>query len=177
MRTASNYQNSSAVSPHVKRLLLLVALCAINISCFEDLDDTNREASLTEINDFIWRGLNYFYLYKGSVPKLQDNAFSSQADKNTFLSSLETPEDCFEALRDSNDSFSLLVDDYITLENSLAGISLSNGMEYGLVYYPQDNARVFGYVRYVIPESDAASQNIERGMIFNRVDGTQPRAR
>lgn len=173
MRSASNNQNSSAVSPHVKRLMVLVALCAINISCFEDLDDTNREASLTEINDFIWRGLNYFYLYKGSVPQLQDNAFNSQADKNIFLSSFETPEDCFEALRDSNDSFSLLVDDYITLENSLAGISLSNGMEYGLVYYPQDNTRVFGYVRYVIPGSDAASQNIERGMIFNRVDGTQ----
>ncbi len=153
--------------------IAMVSASLLSLSCFEDLDDNNREATTLEINDFIWRGLNYFYLYKGSVPQLQDNAFASNADKNAYLSSFDTPEDCFEALTDLSDPFSLLVDDYITLENALAGISLNNGMEYGLVYYPNDNSLIFGYVRYVIPGSYAGIQNIERGMIFNRVDGMQ----
>ncbi len=153
--------------------IAMVGASLLSVSCFEDLDDNYREASTTEINDFIWRGLNYFYLYKGSVPNLQDNAFDSQGDKKAYLASFDTPEDCFEALTDPSDPFSLLVEDYLTLENSLAGISLSNGMEYGLVYYPQDNSLIFGYVRYVLPGSDAATQNLQRGMIFNRVDGTQ----
>ena len=156
-----------------KMLLTLSVIGLLSTSCFEDLDDNYREATTTEINEFIWRGLNYFYLYKGSVPQLQDNAFSTEGDKKAFLAAFESPEDCFEALTDLSDPFSLLVEDYVTLENSLAGISLSNGMEYGLVYYPQDNTLIFGYVRYVIPGSDAAAQNLERGMIFNRVDGTQ----
>ena len=153
--------------------ITMAAVSLLSVSCFEDLDDNYREATTVEINDFIWRGLNYFYLYKGSVPQLQDNAFASAGDKNAYLASFDTPEDCFEALTDLSDPFSLLVEDYITLENSLAGISLSNGMEYGLVYYPEDNNLIFGYVRYVIPGSDAAAQNIQRGMIFNRVDGVQ----
>lgn len=156
-----------------KILLGLITVGLLSTSCFEDLDDTYREATTKEINEFIWRGLNYFYLYKGSVPQLQDNAFVSNADKNAYLGSFDTPEDCFEALTDLSDPFSLLVADYVTLENSLAGISLSNGMEYGLVYYPEDNALIFGYVRYIIPGSDAAAQNLQRGMIFNRVDGVQ----
>lgn len=153
--------------------ITMAAVSLLSVSCFEDLDDNYREATTVEINDFIWRGLNYFYLYKGSVPQLQDNAFASAGDKNTYLASFDTPEDCFEALTDLSDPFSLLVQDYITFENALAGISLSNGMEYGLVYYPEDNNLIFGYVRYVIPGSDAAAQNIQRGMIFNRVDGVQ----
>ena len=156
-----------------KMLMNLSLVSLLSISCFDDLDDNYREATTTEINEFIWRGLNYFYLYKGSVPQLQDNAFATEGDKKAYLASFDSPEDCFEALTDLSDPFSLLVEDYVSLENALAGISLSNGMEYGLVYYPQDNTLIFGYVRYVIPWSDAAAQNIQRGMIFNRVDGTQ----
>lgn len=113
-----------------KMLLTLSVIGLLSTSCFEDLDDNYREATTTEINEFIWRGLNYFYLYKGSVPQLQDNAFSTEGDKKAFLAAFESPEDCFEALTDLSDPFSLLVEDYVTLENSLAGISLSNGMEY-----------------------------------------------
>ncbi|MEY2997536.1 MAG: hypothetical protein RIQ82_916, partial [Bacteroidota bacterium] len=54
-----------------KMLMTLSLVSLLSISCFEDLDDNYREATTTEINEFIWRGLNYFYLYKGSVPQLQ----------------------------------------------------------------------------------------------------------
>ncbi|MGB1246622.1 MAG: peptidase S41, partial [Flavobacteriaceae bacterium] len=156
------------------RFVLMLSLSTLVMtSCFEDLDDVDRPASTLQINDFIWRGLNYFYLYKEQVPMLSDAAIDNEGDKNTYLASFESPEDCFDALTYSDDAFSLLVEDYLVLENALAGIALSNGMEYGLVYYPNDNTRIFGYVRYVLPGSDAESQSIERGMVFNRVDGIQ----
>ena len=42
-----------------------------------------------------------------------------------------------------------------------------------MVRYDSDASKVFGYVRYVIPGSDAEAQNIERGMLFSEVDGVQ----
>ena len=46
-------------------------------------------------------------------------------------------------------------------------------MEFGLVYYPNNSSNVFGYIRYVLPGTDAESKNLERGMIFNSIDGQQ----
>src|SRR5690606_41630177 len=52
--------------------------------------------------------------------------------------------------------------DYRVLEAQLDGVTLHHGMEYGLVYYPGSNTQVFGYVRYVLPNSDAAAKGVSR---------------
>ena len=160
--------------PVKKSLILLFLITGLSlVSCFEDQDDVLHPASTVEINDFIWRGLNYFYLYKTDTPELADDAFATDADYKAFLDSFETPEAFFAYLKSAQDRFSILVDDYVELENALSGITLNNGMEYGLVYYPDDSNNVFGYVRYVLPNSDAASKGVQRGMVFNTIDGTQ----
>jgi C-terminal processing protease CtpA/Prc len=46
-------------------------------------------------------------------------------------------------------------------------------MEFGLVRYSTNTTNVFGYVRYVLPNSPASAAGITRGMIFNTVDGSQ----
>ncbi|WP_271855819.1 S41 family peptidase [Patiriisocius marinus] len=142
-------------------------------SCFEDLDDNVQQASNIEIQDFIYRGLNFFYLYKSDTPELANDAFADADSKNAFLSSFDTPESLFDFLKSPQDRFSVLVDDYISLENALSGVTLNNGMEYGLVFYPDESGNVFGYVRYVLPNTSASAANLERGMIFNSVDGQQ----
>jgi len=158
-----------------KAIILMIFLLsgALMQSCFEDQDDNFVASSTTDINEFIWRGLNYFYLYKADIPALQDNAFASEQERRDFLADFLTPEDCFAGLKSNQDPFSILVDDYLDLENALSGVRLTNGMIYGLVYYPNDASRVFGYVRYVLPNSDAAQQEVVRGMIFSSVDGVQ----
>ncbi|NND89026.1 MAG: peptidase S41, partial [Flavobacteriaceae bacterium] len=156
-----------------KFLLLLLAVSISMVSCFDDLDDNIQQASTLDINDFIYRGLNFFYLYKADTPELANDYFITEEEKNTFLNSFETPEALFDFLISNQDRFSILVDNYIELENALNGVTLNNGMEFGLVRYPSDPSLVFGYVRYVIPNSDAAQKNVERGMIFNRIDGQQ----
>ncbi|MEL6812982.1 MAG: S41 family peptidase, partial [Bacteroidota bacterium] len=153
--------------------LLLLTVSSIFVSCFEDNDDNAQPASAIEIQDFIWRGLNFFYLYKTDTQELADDAFATQEDFNNFLGSFDSPESFFEFLKSPQDRFSILVSDFNELENALAGTSLNNGMEFGLVLYPDGSGNVFGYVRYVLPNTDAAAKGVTRGMIFNTVDGQQ----
>ena len=156
-----------------KILLLLITISTLFVSCFEDLDDNIQTASDLDIENFIYRGLNYFYLYKADTPELANDNFANQGELNTFLNSFQTPESLFSFLKSPQDRFSLLVANYNELEDALNGVSLNNGMEFGLVYYPNNSSNVFGYVRYVLTGTDAESKNLERGMIFNSIDGQQ----
>ncbi|MEZ4779523.1 MAG: S41 family peptidase [Flavobacteriaceae bacterium] len=153
--------------------LLLLFVLPLFTSCFKDQDDEIISSSVSEINDFIYRGLNFFYLYKADTPELANDYFANDSEYNNFLNAYPTPEDFFSYLKSSQDRFSILVDDYIELENALSGITLTNGMEYGLVRYPEQNGNVFGYVRYVLPNTDAANKGLQRGDIFNTIDGQQ----
>ncbi|MGK0324555.1 MAG: hypothetical protein ACJAR4_002609, partial [Psychroserpens sp.] len=50
------------------KISLLFILTLSLTSCFEDGDDNLISAS--EINDFVWKGMNAVYLYKDEVPDL-----------------------------------------------------------------------------------------------------------
>ena len=154
----------------LKYLILLVS--ATFFSCFEDQDDNGVFAS--EINDFVWRGMNASYLYKQNINDLSNNRFSSSEEYADYLNLFETPENLFESLiyqRETIDKFSFIVDDYIALQQYFSGISSSNGMEYGLRYIPGSNYDIYGYVRYIHPNSNAQENNIQRGDIFNAING------
>ena len=156
-----------------KFYISILASLLLFTGCFEDFDDTINPASSLEIQNFIYRGLNYFYLYKEDTPELANDAFLTNDDRNSFLESYESPQDLFDYLKADQDRFSFLTDDYVSLENALSGVTLNNGMEFGLVFYPDGSGDVFGYVRYVLPNSSAASTALQRGDIFNTIDGQQ----
>ncbi|MCK8523528.1 S41 family peptidase [Aquimarina sp. D1M17] len=156
-----------------KYIAILFLFGSLVVGCFDDNDDVPQVSSTLEINNFIWRGMNAFYLYKADVPNLADDRFSSDQQLNDFLNSFSSPQEVFDALQSSVDEFSFLVDDYIALEQAFDGITQNNGMEFGLVRYPNDPSNVFGFVRYVLPDTDAENKGIKRGDIFNTIDGTQ----
>ena len=158
---------------YFKYFVVIFLLGSITTGCFEDNDDVIPVASAAEIKDFIWKGMNTFYLYKADVPDLANNRFSSEEEYNNFLNSFDTPEAIFDALQSSVDEFSFLVSDYIALEQAFDGLTMNNGMEFGLVRYPDGSSNVFGYVRYVLPNTDAESKGVERGYIFNTINDTQ----
>ena len=141
-------------------------------SCFEDNDDNGASAS--EINDFVWKGMNAAYLYKQEIFDLDNDRFNDSDEYASYLNNYDSPEDLFESLihdRNNIDKFSLIIDNYIELEQYLSGVSLSNGLNYGLVYLPNSNNEIFGYVRYVNNGSAADLANINRGDIFRSIDG------
>ena len=157
----------------IKTLILISVLSLLfSTSCFEDRDDNGVYAN--EINDFVWKGMNAVYLYKSNIPDLADERFSSNEEYGAYLNSFETPESLFESLiydRLNVDKYSWITDDYIALEQLLDGQGFTSGLKYGLRFYPDGSSQVYGYVRYILENSTADTQGLERGMIFNKVDG------
>lgn len=158
---------------------VLVFVLLLGWSCNEEDDGTGVNPPVLEnidIQDFIWNGMNIFYLWQPQVPNLADDRFSDQAEYEQFLATEPVPEDFFESLiynRRSVDFWSWIVDDYIELENQFAGISKSNGVDFGLARISASSNDILGYVRYIMPNSDASGKDIERGDAFTHVDGVQ----
>lgn len=157
----------------IKILAVLLTVSCLFASCFEDMDDKIDPASTSDIQNFIYRGLNYYYLYKADTPELANDAFADDGQLKNFLDGFDSPESLFEYLKSPQDRFSRLFPDYTVIENALAGVSKSNGMEFGLVYYPDNSTNVFGYVRYTLPNTDAEAKGLQRGDLFTTVDGVQ----
>ena len=160
--------------PPIKYVLLFFVSFFLVQGC-QDNDDTSNIPANLAVQDFIWKGLNQYYLWQADVPNLSDDRFANQAQLNVFLSGYPAPEKLFDALRvdKSIDRFSWIVDDYLQLEGALQGITKNNGVEYGLVYKPGSSTEIFGYVRYILPNSDASAKDIRRGDLFYAVNGTQ----
>ena len=156
----------------LKLSLVLLCFTTVFISC-EDKDDIAVPNNL-EINDFVWKGLNLYYYWQADSPDLADTRFSTQSQLNSFLSNYSTPESLFEHLivDRSTDRFSVIFDDYEVLQGVLQGTSKSNGVDFGLVYKQGSQTDIFGWVRYVLPNSDASTKPIQRGDIFYAVNGT-----
>lgn len=150
---------------------LLLSLLIIPLSC-EDMDDNAVPTSL-EIKDFVWKGMNLYYLWQSDVPDLADNRFANQSALNTFLEPFASPLELFNHLRVpvSIDRFSVIYSDYTVLEGVLSGNTLNNGVDYGLRFKTGNSGPVYGWVRYIIPNSDASTKDIHRGDIFYAVDG------
>ncbi|NNC50851.1 MAG: carboxyl-terminal protease [Flaviramulus sp.] len=157
-----------------KALILALALSFVSTGCFEDNDDNLLSAS--QINDFVWKGMNLFYLYKDDVPDLANNRFSSNQEYADYLNSYSSPENLFESViynRQTVDRFSWIVDDYIALEQFFNGISTSNGMEYQIFRFSSNDTNRYGFVTHVLPNSHAAAIGVRRGDIFYGVNGEQ----
>ena len=125
-----------------------------------------------EINDYIWEGLNTYYYWQEDVPMLANSIQDDAAGYQTYLESTVDPEDFFENLNHSEDRFSWIVDDYQDLENQLAGISANDGMNFLISRQCDGCNELFGFVTYVLPDSDAASKGIERGDLFTTIGGS-----
>ena len=148
-------------------------IASLILSCFEDNDDNIARTS--DINDFVWRGMNAAYLYKDEITNLDNDRFGNVEEYFSFLNNYDSPETLFESLiheRNLIDKYSLIIDDYIELQQYLSGNILSNGIEFGLSFIPNSNYEIFGYVRYVHSGSVAEANGIKRGDIFVSVNNT-----
>jgi len=163
----------------IYKSLLLVLLPLLFLQSCQDQDDTLPEPTALDVPKFIWRGMNSMYLWQAEVPDLADKRFTSNAEYETFLNNFSSPENVFENLLyrppdlyNTNivDRYSWMVSDYLTLEQQLGGTTKNNGVEYGLSLVNSD--KVIGYVRYIVPNSNASNKDIKRGEVFYAVNGT-----
>ncbi|TJY34118.1 S41 family peptidase [Pontimicrobium aquaticum] len=154
-----------------KKLLYVFTLLILTYSCFDDIDDNAISAS--EINDFVWKGMNAVYLYKDNITNLANDRFTSTQEYADYLNSFNAPEELFESLiyqRQTVDRFSWIVDDYIALEELFNGTSVRSGYEFDLYPIP-GSSNMFGIIRLVLPNSNASDNNLMRGQVFTSIDG------
>ncbi|NNG08924.1 MAG: carboxyl-terminal protease, partial [Arenibacter sp.] len=165
-----------------KYLLSLLGLSLFFIGCSKT-DDSLTSQEVEEIvsspepeidvtvQNFMWQTMNTYYFWQSDVPDLLDSRFNTEVEYRTFLESEEDPSKFYdEKLLFSEDRFSFYAEDYKELTQSFAGISKSNGVEFGLGLFSGSND-VYGYVRYIVPNSDASTKDIKRGDIFTGVNG------
>jgi len=165
-------------------LIALFLLISISfISCSDDeetrepLPETpDLDFSTVRVQDFIWQGMNLYYLWKDNVVSLDNSKDDNDESYFNLLNSAANPDDFFESLiydRQNTDKWSWIVDDYIALQNSFAGVSTSNGVKYRLTYENDNNMDVIGYVRYIQTNSNASNKDVKRGYFFDAIDGQQ----
>ena len=157
------------------KLIIVAILCVgITYSCFEDRDDNGVFAS--DINDFVWKGMNFWYLYKENIPDLANDRFSSNEEYGDYLNIFSGPEELFESLKhqpSTVDKYSRILSDYIAFEQLLVGCTVRSGYEIDFYLVPGSSTNLYGIVRLVLPGSNAESAGLQRGQLFYGIDGVQ----
>jgi carboxyl-terminal processing protease len=158
----------------MKKIFGITLLCAfLCLQSCEDNNDNNVPSDI-RVQDFVWKGMNLYYLWQADVPDLDDDRFENQDELNGFLETYTDPTALFNHLRvdPSIDRFSVIFSDYTVLEGILSGTTENNGVDFGLKYKNGSTTDIFGWVRYILPNSDASTKDIHRGDIFYAVNGT-----
>ncbi len=165
-----------------KYILLFLSLGILYSACKKSDDDLTPPDGIdpdpianVDVQDFMWKAMNFWYFWQADVPNLADDKFENTPAGveayTEFLASETDPGVFFDdMLLFSEDRFSFYSDDYKELTQAFSGISKSNGLEFGLGRFSGSD-ELFGYVWYIVPNSDAATKNISRGELFTGVNG------
>ncbi len=155
---------------YIKQLSILLVLSLTILGCSNDDDgsDTRRGASSQVINEFIYNGLNRFYLFREDQPLFISPSFQSL---ERFAQEGGRPEAFFEKLTVEEDRFSWIVDDFNELEASFRGESKSTGFDYIAIRVPGSDTDVFYSTLKVAEGSSADRAGIRRGDLFTRFNG------
>lgn len=157
--------------------ILLILLLTLSYGCSNDDDDNSNTGTVelnSEVNDFIWKGMNYWYYYQNQVENLADTKDDDQDSYYTYLNNYSSSEELFNSLvYTREDDFSWYIDDVEEQDNAFRGISESYGINLGYAVYIDDTETdIVVYVGYVSKNSPASEAGIERGDLIYKVDGT-----
>jgi C-terminal processing protease CtpA/Prc len=157
-------------------IVAFVLLTTLLISCDKEddiSDPKTEEVVLNEpISNFVWKAMSSWYNWKDAVPNLADTKDDDVNAYYTFLNGYGSPEQLFDALlydAGNTDRFSWFIEDYVEQEKAFQGISKTFGFRSQAVKI--NNTDIIFYVRYVAKNSPASQAGIERGAIFNAING------
>ena len=151
--------------------LISITACSKDEEPAIDVVEEPEEIEFSEVNDFVWRGLNHWYFWQNTLPALADSKLNDLNAYHTYLNNYSTPEQLFNALVDRGvDDFSWYIPDVDEQLKQFAGTNKSYGIRLGGSLF-QDGTGVYIHIAYTVPNSPAAQQGLERGDVIYKVDG------
>jgi len=153
--------------------ILLFLLIAFTLSNCTKEDEIPVDV---EINDFVWKAMNAYYLYQDQIPDLSDRRFSSQLEINAYARGFTSSNDLFTSLlfdSPTTDNKSVLLENFENDPTTEIRTSLTDGLEYGVINDPSSLTNVLAYVHYILPNSNASTKAIKRGDFFFGVNDIQ----
>jgi len=160
-------------------VVLFLFLSISFISCSNDDEDPTTEPNPTivelndPINNFVWKGMNSWYNWKGDVSNLADTKNDDLNTYYTYLNDFDSPEDLFESLlydKGNTDRFSWFIEDYVEQQKSFQGISTTTGIRRSTPIKAADNEIII-YAQHVSTGSPADIAGVKRGDVINAIDG------
>ncbi|MCT4698929.1 S41 family peptidase [Tenacibaculum haliotis] len=157
--------------------VVLIVLVSLTIVSCTSKDDTPNDI---QIQNFVWKGMNAYYLWQNEIPDLSDRRFNNNKELFGYLDNYNNPANLFYNLlytpneypKDPNKTYSWIVDDYIALEQSFEGTRQTTGMKVKGADYADGSGKYYVYVYDVVKNSDAETKGIVRGMLITEVNGT-----
>lgn len=164
------------VSVNARILIGLAAMMILFTGCRKDdpVPEPEKIKEATDVNKFIYNGLATYYYWEDNIPALNNSKYKVRDSLNAFLNKYTDPEELFESLlykRGEVDKWSLIVDDSRIIDDWLAGISESMGIDIKLYYIRENSNELVGFIRYVFGNSPAEKAGLKRGDIFTTIDG------
>src|SRR5690625_6512709 len=93
------------------RIFFLIFLStSLLVSGMDDMDDVlPKNRDMQQASDFVYRAMNFFYLYKANTAELTNDYFTDSNDKKDFITSFDTTESLFNYLEYARDRSSVFI--------------------------------------------------------------------
>lgn len=145
----------------VAGLFLMLLILAGGCNKDHEVIPGNVPEDIRSVNHFILQNMDTYYLWSDFIPSGLNP--DTEPDPNAFFD---------QFIYKLEDKWSFITDDYQALINHFSGISYTFGHNFKL-YHDGDSERVYGVVEYVVKDTPAGMAGLERGTVFNSVDGIQ----
>lgn len=142
----------------MKRIILFLLISLSLAGCKDQL--TEDEEFNQYVNEWIYQNMSMLYYWNTTLPE--------------HKATTQDPSAYFVTLKNKDDRFSAIFDNYEEILNRLNGVNSSDvGFEFQLYRESSANENVIGIVLYVKPGTSAKTTGIKRGDIFRKINGTQ----
>lgn len=143
----------------MKRFFLFLCLSTLFVACKKD-EPVVTVADNKTVNQWLYDVMSQLYYWNTTLPFYE----SSSSDPTSY----------FVTLKNKDDRFSAVFDNYTEISNALNGVSAAEiGFEFQLYWDRYSNNNVIGVVSYVKKGTPAQAAGIQRGDLFRKIKGQQ----
>jgi C-terminal processing protease CtpA/Prc len=125
----------------------------------EEEEENSIDEEVLMINNFIKDNMEIYYFWNEELPDIDQE---KEEDSEAYF---------YKLLKDPDDRWSFITDDYPALVKYFSGIEKSTGYSLQLMYLNSTSNQVIAVIEYVHPDTPAEDAGLKRGDIIVKIDG------